>query len=132
MGCGVVLTLHQAQPTSQGGDTAYVVPWIYKNRIIYSPLWQRCLVVGLGAGLFGFAIGHRLGRGGGIVAAAVGAVLGLCLAHYFSHLIFTPNMFGTAGELSRETTLLFGCLLGAAMGAEASMRVRRRHKTWTG
>lgn len=123
MGAGVALTLHQAQPATRDGQEGQVVAWVRKNKVVETPLWKRCLVVGLACGILGGAAGHRIGAGGGVVPAAVGALVVMGLAQYVEdHLL--PNRHGRAGEQSHDVTLLYCGLLGAAVGAGASARVR--------
>lgn len=121
------LTLHQVETVDRDGAPRQVVAWVYKNRIVESPAWERCLVVGLGCALLGGAAGNRLGAGGEFGSAVVGAAVVIGLAWYVDSLM--PNMHGRVGEQSHESLLLFAGLLGAAAGAQASLNVRSRRRT---
>lgn len=122
LGLGVGLTLRQAEPSMQDGKPHHVVTWVYRNRIVQTPVWERCLVVGLGCGLLGGLAGYRLGAGGEVIPAVVGAVLVIALVQHVETLF--PDAPGRAARQTRDLGILFAGLLGAAVGAEVSIRAR--------
>lgn len=126
LGLGVGETLYQAETRYHDGEPRQVVVWVYKSQVVETPVWQRCLMVGLGCGLLGGAAGHRLGAGGRLLPALVGAVLLLGLGRYVESLL--PDTHGRAGLRARSSADLFYCLLGAAAGAEASLRVQAQRR----
>lgn len=123
---GVGEAVHHSERLSHDGDSPLVVRWAYKNRIVETPVLIRALVVGLGFAFLGAAAGRRLGEGAGLLPTCVSAVVLVGLAHYVGTLL--PNPHGRIGDQARESAMLLAAVLGAALGAEASLRVQtKRH-----
>jgi hypothetical protein len=121
VGTGIGLCLDQFERRPSDGQR--VVAWVYKSRVVETPLRERCLVMGLGLGVSGGVVGYHLGRGAGLVPTAVVAGLAVWLvSHVESGL---PQTHGRAGEDTRAAGLVFVGFLGAAVGARASVMVRR-------
>lgn len=124
---GVGEAVFHAERLSQDSDSPLVVRWVYKNRIVETPVLTRALVVGLGFAVLGAAAGRRLCEGAGLLPTCIGAIVLVGLAHYVGTLL--PNPHGRIGDQSRESAMLFAAILGAALGAEASLRVRRNRQS---
>lgn len=125
---GLGVSVYQAEPRTRDGRTVQVVAWVYKNQVVETPLWQRCLMVGIGFGLLGAAAGSRIATGGKVLPALVGAILFVGLLQYVGTLL--PPDDSRPARQSWVLATLFAGLLGAAAGAEASRRVqtqRRQH-----
>jgi hypothetical protein len=124
VGTAVGLCVSQCEPRPSDGRR--VVAWVYKNRVIETPLAERCLVLGLGLGLLGGVAGYHLGRGAGGVPMVVGTLLLVWLVHHVESLF--PAAHGKAGEDSRVVALAFAGFLGAAVDSRASLEVRTKFR----
>jgi hypothetical protein len=107
-------------------DGRRVVPWIWKNKLVETPLPERCFVLAVGLGALGAVAGNRFGHGAGLVPTAIItlAVVGL-VRHVQDGM---PVLHGHVGENSKIAANIFAAFLGAAVGASASARVRSEYR----
>jgi hypothetical protein len=126
IGAGTGVGLCVGQSETRPADGRRVVAWVYKNRVVETPLAERCLVLGLGLGVLGGVAGYHLGRGAGVVPTAVVAVLVVWLFHHVDSGF--PATHGRVSENARTVGLAFAGFLGAAAGSRASLEVRSRSR----
>ena len=130
LSAAVGITLSQAETMVVDGQSQSVVALVNRGRVYETPIVNRCLRVGIPAGLVGAGIAYQLARGANLGGVFIGAlILGGMASGWREDW---PEKFGRAGANAKGIETLLHGMVGGLLGAAASVHMRKHHNSFPG